>query len=603
MRATLERGAGPALQIFARLNANATAADAQAELQGSLRDTPALQADVRPYLDARLKEDRESSEVLILHSINFVFVLLLGICGANVATLVFARTATRESEITVRTALGATRGRITAQLFAEALVLSSVGVGGGLLIARSIGDWLTLKFVETSGQPRPFWWNAALSVETFLYAAVLGVLAALIIGVTPALKATGRDLQGRLRAAGAGSPAMRFGGIWTGVIVVQTALTVIFLAAVVSLGWGVYRGAHAADVSYPPEQILLAEIGGGETAGSAEEYRRLRAESVQALVRGLTNAPGVTGVTYATSLPGTKFERSFVEIPGGSDRRWTASARVGLNFFETVGTSIVAGRSFTPAEVLGGHPIAIVDEAFARSRFGGGNPIGEVIRVAGDERAGHGTWHHIVGVVKNVKTGTRNGEYSATLYVPAPPSTSRLRLVVRTAGPAVALSDRLERAALVAAPTVRLDDVITAHESAELSGAAAWVTLRALTVTAAVALLLSTAGIYALVSFTLSRRTREIGVRAALGAAPQRIITSVFSRAFAQVTLGGLAGVAPATAVALVLLGDAAMPTPAAIAVSLAVVVFVLFVAVLSCAVLLRRALHIDPMQALRADG
>jgi len=605
-RSGLQRGEGPWLQMFARLKSGVTLASAEAELQGSLRTAPTLRADVRLYLDSILMDDRESSEVTLLHAVNLVFVLLLALCGANVATLVFARTAMRESEITVRAALGASRGRITAQLFAEALVLSCLGAVAGLLVARFIGAWLTLKLVEASGAPRPFWWNENLSLETVLYAALLAMLAAVIVGVTPALKATGKNLQGRLREAGAGGSRMQFGKLWTGVIVAQTAITVIFLAAAASLGLNLTRETSATAVTYNREQILLAQLVSTESGSSSERQRR-RAESLQTLIERLKTEPGVTAATYATSLPGVTFERLAFELPasgeGSAAVRMTSSARVGPGFFELAGLPLVAGRDFRESEIFGGHPVVIVDESFVRLHLGRRNPIGLLIReAAGDGGAERGPWREIIGVVRDIKRKPTTVWEGAVLYLPAPASTPGMRLLLRTEGRASALIDRVQTVALDAVPSLRLDDAISADRMAEQDILPARLLLRALGVTAAVAMLLSMAGIYALSSFTLSRRTREIGIRVALGARPRRIITNVFSRTFTQVSLGALAGVFPAAGVVTMFLGDSGPGYVGAAVVALAVAAFILCVALVSCTVPLRRALQIDPMQALRAE-
>ena len=242
-----------------------SAAAAQAELSAFAADaatadkqvSAALRIDVRPYLDSRLAEDR--NELTIFRAVNIVFILLLGICGANVATLVFARTAMREAEITVRTALGASRGRISAQLFAEALVLASVAAGAGLLAAQFVGRWGKGLYIQGVGA-MPFWWDDGLSYPTILYAFSLAGFAALIVGVIPALKATGAQLQGRIREAASGTSTMKFGGIWTAVIVTQAAITVMFLATVVSFAWTNLRTQSGADVIYARDHLLTTRV-------------------------------------------------------------------------------------------------------------------------------------------------------------------------------------------------------------------------------------------------------------------------------------------------------------------------------------------------------
>ncbi|HJR61082.1 MAG TPA: FtsX-like permease family protein [Vicinamibacterales bacterium] len=621
----LRRGEGDEIQIFGRLKDGVSAGAARAELSAMLAaaaegpaPAPALVVDVRPYLESMLSAETSRASIeRLLYSGNLLFVMLLAICGANVATLVFARTATREAEIAIRTALGASRRRISAQLFAEALVLSLVATLAGLMLAGFVGRWLGRVASEAIGQPLPFWWNANLSPETILYSIALAVFAALIAGVIPALKATGANLQGRLREAGAGGSSMKFGRMWTGIIVTQVAITVIFLSALVSLGWTTYRGRQNRDVTFDRDQFLTARLV-VDTAGAGEPASH---PAYRALADRLRAEPGIVNVTYATELPGTTFGRFRLEfsstgsgqavegVAAGavphSDGLWSRSARVGPSYFETVGIPLVAGRVFTESEIEGNRPVAIVDETFVRLILGGRSAVGLMVREPAAEAGGApGPWHEIVGVVRDVTIRARKKSYDSMLYSPAaigaaPP----VHLLVRTRGAASPMSHSLPAAALSATPDVRLADVKSLDRAADEEALAMRIFVRIFAVVAAIGLLLSTAGIYALVSFTLARRTREIGIRVALGAAPRRIITSTFSRAFLQVAAGVLLGGVPSAALLMLGVEDEGGLRGPGLVVMLLVGLFVIAVAMVSCAVPLRRALRIEPMQALRAEA
>jgi predicted permease len=608
--AGLQRGEGPAIGMFGRLKPGVSLDAARSELQGFLHAPATLRTEVQQYLDLLLQDDREGGEAILFRAANLIFVLLLGICGVNVATLVFARTATREAEITVRTALGASRPRVTAQLLAEALVLCGVGAVAGLAVAAFVGGWVTQVLVEAAGQPRPFWWDEGLRAETILYAAGLAALAALIIGIVPAVKATGAELQGRLREAGAGGSTMKFGRLWTGVIVAQVAVTVVFLATIVSLAWTAMRQNHGARVSYEREQLLAArlqrESGDGRRAG-------ISAETLRAVVERVMQEPGVVAVSYATSIPGTTFEQLRLDVAGpagveggGATSReglWSQGARVGVDFFDTVGIPLVAGRLFTPGEVVGGRHVAVVDETFVRLNLGGRSPIGQMVRrAAADDDEAPGPWLEIIGVVKDAIDKTRKGRSDAVLYRTARPADSPLRLLVRTRPSDTLPVNRLRAVVLSLDPQLHLLDVMSTARLAEAEVLPTQILLRIFVVLAAVAMLLSTAGIYALISFTLARRTREIGIRVALGAGPRRIITSAFARAFLQVGLGVLAGALPATII--ITSGDlTGMRLVSGAAAALVVGVFVIAVALLACAGPLRRALRVQPVDALRTGA
>jgi putative ABC transport system permease protein len=597
--------------IFGRLKDGATMAAAASELQALTGpDAGKLTILVRPYTDSVLDEDRGSGEVVALRALNLVFILLLGICAANVATLVFARTAMREAEITLRTAIGATRGRISAQLFAEALVLSLVAAFAGLVTARSVGLW-GKGLVEQGIGRVPFWWDDGLSYSTVAYAFALAVFAALIVGVLPALKATGRQLQGRMRDMSSGAGAMTFGGIWTGVIVIQAAITVVFIAAIVALGFSTMKRHAGDDVIYPRDQLLTAGIilersGAGASVPDVEMLRDISAR--------LQREPGVANVSYTTAMPGTIWEQMIFELQSPelqafadtqiqADSLWSSGARVHERFFETVGIPLVAGRFFTSADIRLNAPIAIVDETFVRTVLGGRSPIGVTLRerprTANQEP---GPWLEIVGVVKDASYGERNGPDDAAVYRPAPPD-RRLRLLVRTQGLASAMAQRVYAAALTVNADIRLADLKTMAQIVDDDAMPERIFLRLFIVIGAIALLLGTAGIYALISFTLARRTREIGIRAALGAAPRRIIGGVFSKAFRQIGLGVALGAVPGLIVLQSIAGDTgSMSRPATWLAIVAVCLFVIAVALLSCTAPLRRALRIDPIRALRSE-
>jgi predicted permease len=523
----------------------------------------------------------------------------------------------REAEITVRTALGASRGRIGAQLFAEALVLSSLAALAGLLVARYVGQWVEGLFTQEIGA-KPFWWDDGLSLSTVAYAFALAIGAALIVGVIPALKATGRHLQGRLRDAASGTSTMQFGGMWTGVIVIQTALTVVFLAAVVGLGWAGIRRQVSDDVVYDRERLLTARVvldSAVNGAPNSPASRSPEPDMLQAIADRLSAEPGVASVTYATALPGTMFEQvryefQSPELQHAADTRtvtqelWSEGARVGAQFFDTAGLPLVAGRTFTESEVQRRAPVAVVDEAFVREVLGGRNPMGVRLRERSAEAGAQpGPWLEIVGVVREATTMLRKGPDDAAIYRPGM-SAGEARLLVRTRGAAAPMSQRVQLAAMSVHPALRLDGLRSVSQYAEDDALPERIFLRAFLVTTAVAMLLATAGIYALISFTLARRTREIGIRVALGAAPRRILTGVFSRAFWQIGLGVLAGALPGFVIVMDVGGDAAqMSRTGGMALTAAICAFVVIVSLVSCTVPLRRALRVDPITALRTDA
>jgi predicted permease len=453
----LRRADGPRMRTFGRLATGVTIEGAQAELDTIAARVSAhspgthqqLVPRVMPYLDAGWASKEGRLQVAILYSAHLFFLGLLALCGANVATLVFARTATRQGEITVRTALGASRGRIVAQLFAEALVLSAIALAVGLLAARYGVAWVKNIFLEAQGMTSlPFWWNDDLAPSTILYAAFLALLAAALVGIVPAMKATGSGMQGRLKEA-AGGGSMKFGGVWTFVIVGQVAVTVIFLASVLALASNLLSESRATKAfSFSPREILTLTLvtdrdaapGGDAEAAEAQHRVHLRAVYDELDAR-LSADPGISRVTYSETYPGRGFEfildiEAIHQDRDGDDPLWVRNTGVATNYFEALGVPVLAGRSFTPADV--GRPVAIVDETFVRHVLRGRDPIGVRVRRAQRERPEPGPWYQIVGVVRDLSLAkAHKTSEDATLFRPvAPEAAQMLRVQVRARGDA-----------------------------------------------------------------------------------------------------------------------------------------------------------------------
>ena len=621
----LRRAAGPRMRTFGRLAPGVTLAAAQAELDtiGARINADArgtnqqLVPRVLPYIEAGWASKEGRLQVAILYSANVFFLFLLALCGANVATLVFARTATRQGEITVRTALGASRGRIVAQLFAEALVLSGIALAIGLLGTRYGVAWVKNVFLQAQEMTSmPFWWNDALAPTTIVYAALLALLAAAIAGVVPALKATGPQLQGRLKEAAAGG-SMKFGGIWTVIIVGQVAVTVMFLASVLALASNLASESRATQAfTFDAKEFLTLTLvtdreappGADPQAADAADSTRLRA-IYDELDERLTVAPGIAGVTYAETYPGRGFE-FILYVEGVRQRRdeedplWVRSAGVAANYFDALGVPILAGRGFRPADL--DQPVAIVDETFVRRVLDGRDPIGVRVRRSQRDSPQPGPWLQVIGVVRDLSLAkAHKTSEDAMLYRPVTVErASMLRVMVRSTADPTQTSTIVRRAAAETDPTLRIYDLMALAriEDSDIATGRFFVTVTALV--ACVALVLTTAGIYALMSFTLARRTREIGIRVALGAAPQRIVTALFSRTFAHVGVGVLIGSLPGGLLLSLTLSETVSSSLwVAVVTSIAgSALFVLLVAMATCVVPARRALRIQPTEALRVE-
>ena len=598
---------GPPVSIFGRLAPGASMDEAQAEL-GAIAARIAdinleTHKNLRPRVTTYARPLGASREALlfrtILYVVNGIFLMLLTIICANVATLVFARTATRSWEITVRNALGASRGRIVAQLFIEALVLAGVAAMLGLVLARfSLGWGLSLM---AGSDAMPFWINDSLSWQTVLYTALLTLFGAAIVGILPALRVTRLNVQDALRSEGAARSGLRFGGFWTTVIVVQVAITVAFLPLAAGGIFESNRFRQRAE-GIGAERYLTASVGmdredyGIDSAAFAARARL----SFDELERRLGAEPGVEHVAFADRLPVMDQFKYRIEVDTMTGApttglRTSTLVHVSRGFFDTFGTSVVAGRDFVPLDFETGR-VMIVNQSFARYVLGDRNPVGQRIRIVSGEVssvAGE-DWYEVVGMVKDFGWQLPLPHEQSAMYRPSLPTGRAGSLAVRVRDPE-AFATRLRTLAADIDPTIRLTNV---QGLAQVGGGEArtnWALTSVAWLISFIVLLLSATGIHSLMSFTVARRTREIGIRAALGARPGRIVADIFSRAFLQISAGVLAGSGLAA-----LLGLGSMRQ---VLVLLAADGLMLVVGLAACAVPLSRALRIDPTDALRAEA
>jgi hypothetical protein len=287
-----------------------------------------------------------------------------------------------------------------------------------------------------------------------------------------------------------------------------------------------------------------------------------------------------------------------------------SSAAVDADYFDVLGAPVRVGRAFRAADAESGAQVVVVNQSFVNRVLGGRNPIGRRMRYVHLEEwdrpyakdAPAGPWHVIVGVAPDLGMARDDDPKVAGIYHPlAPAADAPVHLAIRVRGDPRGLAPRLRTLAAAVDPTLRLHGIVP---MAELSDATVqfldfWFTMTALV--SAVAVVLSLAGIYAVMSFTVARRTREIGIRSALGADARRVVASIFARPLAQVGLGVAVG--GVLAGLLLLSVDSSRVTPAGVARLAAYAVLMLGVCLLACIVPTRRALRIPPTQALRADG
>jgi putative ABC transport system permease protein len=612
------------VQIVGRLAPGVSRAAATEELGARGASTaqafPVTHGSLQPQLRAYPTD--VGAVTFLISGVRVLLTFLLLVACANVATLVFARTVTREGEIAVRMSLGATRRRIVLQLFTEALVLVSVSTLLALLIVRTALPGMGDLFFVIQQQPTPFfWWNDQISTMTIVYAGVLTLVGALMVGVVPALKATAGDMRPRLSELSSGAGRLRFGGIWTAIIVFQVALSVAFLPIAVERSGVVFRPLES---SFPATEYVTAQLGRDAVAplrsdAERDAFREASRQLFEDVKARVAADPDVQSVAFASGLSGLNHIRTPVEFVGDAEAPAAGESvrtlLVDADYLPLMGARIVAGRNLVPADFVPGSHSVLVNEMFVERVLAGRNAVGgqlrypvregesSIVTVPAVEEA-----YEIVGVVENPGVDGYGPGAHPVVYAPlslAPVNPREAGLVGAPAAPATQLfvhmrpgaepiGPKLYAILATVDPSLRLSEMGTIEDAwgpARLGeNIAAWIFMGL----AAIVLMLSVAGIYALMSFTVSRRTREIAIRTSVGARPGRIIAIIFGRAFMQLALG----VALGSLIAVPALRDGvASDGPRA----LLIVVTVLLVAGLgACLLPVRRALRIQPADAIK---
>ncbi len=610
---------GPRVFVFGRLAPGASMEQAQAELDAHRYSMaaayPREYERLRPHVYPYTREHADMDDPVTMWMFQLARLLIGGlvvIVAANVAILMYARTTARSGEISLRSALGASRRRILAQLFTEALALSSVGAVAGLAISQ-VWLWKFQEQVQTS-EAVPFWLTFKLSMPTVVYALALAALAAIIFGVVPGLKVTRGQLQNVLRELG-GATKPRLGRTWTFLVVAQVTLAVTALPLSLFVLWQIVRSEVVA-AGFPVERFVTAVVMLGDDAFGAggEQDANARASLVRARQLELTSRleaePSVAAVTFSSHIPGDVElfrDIEFADAAANADQPSAAVMRAAPELFATYDVKIVAGRFFNRGDRDSTTNGVIVNRHFVEEFTGASAVLGRQFRYSqqapGGDAARPSPWYEVIGVVDDfpafrLEPGV---EAQATVYHPA--AAGDIHPVVMSVRLRGAVPDgfvgRFRQIAAEVDPALQLRGAMLLATFYDTKRTA----LRFLAVAVAIVtlsvLLLSAAGIYALMSFTVARRTREIGIRAALGAHPRRLLLSVFGRVLLQIAAGVVLG-----SVLSAILLSASSITPGEAGILLVAVAAIMAAVGLMAAVgPALRSLRVDPSEALRAEA
>ncbi|MEJ7576814.1 MAG: ABC transporter permease [Pyrinomonadaceae bacterium] len=537
-------------------------------------------------------------EVVRFIAILFAVVgMALAIACANVANLLLARATGRRKEIAVRLALGASRARIIRQLLTESLLLSALGGAIGLLVALWAAD--VLAAYELPGRIAIRNLNLGLDSAMLGYTLLVSLVTGVLFGLIPALQASKPDLVSTIKDQGSSRTFAR-SGLRDAFLVLQIALCLVLL-----IGAGLFvkslRTALAIDPGFETEKVALASVNLGlqrYTQARAGEFRRQVIERVERL-------PGVVSASWTNSPPVapdfSRVESMSIEgyEPQASEKLQAEVNNVGVNYFQTIGVTFARGRDFDNRDREGAPLVAVINETFARRYWSDADPIGKSISFGKDQRT-------VIGVVKDSKYHSLSEDALPFVYLPLAQAGSAMldstTLLVHTAGVpgGVLASVRSEINSLDA--NLPLFNVKTMNEHL---GDALMVQRFGSTLLGFFSLLtlaLASVGIYGVVSYSVSQRTREIGVRMALGANRSAILKLMLWRGTLPVVVG--IGVGLGTALILTRAVHSFLygvsTTDAATFISAALLLGV--VALVACYIPARRATKVDPMVALRHE-
>lgn len=619
----LEPRRGIAITVFGRLANGRTLEQAQAEIatfgQRLAAEHPVTHGQIQPHVLPYAQGGVNNADELQVMALTYAFVVaLVVVVCSTVALLLFARAAARETELIVRSALGASRRRIMAQMFAEALVLAGIATVVGLGAAQLALSRLGKPYIEANYDLLPFWYNFNLSPTTIVYALTLAVIGAVVAGVMPARKIT-RGLGTRLRAGTSGG-GVSFGGIWTAVIVGQVTLTVMFPAVVMLLHAESNR-IGANDVGFPAQEYLGVKIvldtppQGTATPDATAASGAQLTRSLEVLRQRVAAEPGVTGVTFVDALPQDYHAQRKLEVEAMPERpsTWVAIARIDPSYFDVLQAPIIAGRAFTSADLSGDARAVIVDEGFVDLVMPGRNVIGHRVRLraTADSNVTDLPWYEIVGVVKELGMAHAiERSRTAGVYLPnLPGSRTALNMIVRGRGDPTPIGPRIRDLAAAVDPALRIEAITRLDQLVTplLWFLGLW--QKIIMGMTGVALLLSLSGIYAVLSFIVARRTREVGVRVALGASARRVVTALFRRPLTHVGIGVVAGTVLIAVAAIAVQYTTEFDgipkrglTGGEMALLAGYGTLMLAVCALACIVPALRALRVQPMEALRAE-
>jgi putative ABC transport system permease protein len=588
------------LHAIGRLKAGVTPDAARADLVAVARRLEAEYPDANTALSAMVVPLHEA----LVGSLRPALLLLQGaaalvllIACANQANLTLSRALDRRRELAVRSALGAGRGRLVRQLVTESVVLAAAGGTLGIGLA-ALGGRVLLALNPDS---IPAMFSGGLDGEVLLFSVTLSIATGVGLGIVPGLVAAGGRLGEALKSGARGTSGRSAGHIGRALVVTQVALAVILL-----VGAGLlirsFDALMRVRVGFAPDHVLTARLrASGQRYDSAAMVNRYYDGVLDAVAR----TPGVVAVGAIQLLPMEDHWTTAVRVEGQpvDEGRLPDVGFMTIRgeYFAAMRIPLLAGRTFDPSNRPADSNTVIINDAAAKRFFPKGDALGARIRIGPDP---HGTWLTIIGVVGDVRDEALDVPAKPALFLNHRQNTwlSSLAVVIRTSGDPAVVVPALRRAVNAMDPTLAVRDVRPLDEVVASSLAPRRLALGLASCFAAVALLLAALGIYGVLAYTVAARTRELGVRLALGASPVGVLLLVVRQGTVWAALGLAIGVGGAIAFGRLLAGMLYGVGPMDAATYMLVVLTVLAVVGMACLVPARRATRVDPLTCIRAE-
>ena len=586
------------VNVVGRLKPGATVAGAQAEISTIsaqlARQFPSTNDGIRAVI-APLRDDltgRMRQPLWILLGASGLIVLITCV---NIANLLLVRAMARQHETSVRFALGASRFRVLRQFLAESMLIAAGGCAAGMLL----GSAMLRVLLTLAPANLPRLQEIAMNWRVFGAGAVVATLTGLAFGLAPAWHASTGKAADVLRAA-----ARNSGG--RSQVLGRTVLTAaeVALSLVLLTGAGLllrsFVTVMGVDLGFQPGHVVAMNVNLPPLRYGTSETR-LR--FFQALEKRLQSLPGVESVAYANRMPlrggwGGSLSPDFNPDSSIDVDRQAVSA----GYFPTLGIGLVRGRLFTDSDSAGHPHVVVVDQLFVRRVFGDADPIGRRVRSGGDQ-----PWATIVGVVSNMRRSGKEKDFRPQIYFPATQTDLYTRvsladLAVRASGKPAALVNAVRQELLALDPDQPVTNVRTLEEIIDASVAEGRFETVLLLVFAGLAVGLATLGVFGVLSYAVSQRTAELGIRIALGASPGGIVVMVLRQACLLVGTGIAAGLAGSLAFSRLLAGLLFQVTPTDVWAYGAAVGALLAILLAAALVPARRGARVDPIIALRYE-